>query len=63
MIPFIVRTVTTDFHHLDLIWNDQCRFTHWCFGCCKVRTDHFTAAIKANQGEVYNYPLTIKFIK
>ena len=62
IIPFIVRTVTTDFHHLDLFGMISVGSIIGVLAVIKFVLI-ILAAIKANQGEVYNYPLTIKFIK
>ncbi len=61
-IPFAFRSFFNDLHHLDL------------FGLITIGTFIgilsiikfvliIIAATKANQGEIYKYPLTIKFIK
>ncbi|MDN3643524.1 DUF4870 domain-containing protein [Lutimonas halocynthiae] len=62
IIPFIVRTVTTDFHHLDLFGMISVGSIIGVLAVIKFVLI-ILAAIKANQGEVYNYPLTIKFLK
>ncbi|MGI9532340.1 DUF4870 domain-containing protein [Lutimonas sp.] len=61
-VPFIIRTVTNDFHHLDLFGMISVGSIVGILAVVKFVLIIF-AAIKANQGEVYNYPLTIKFIK
>jgi len=62
IIPFVVRTVTSDFHHLDLFGMISVGSIIGVLAVIKFVLI-ILAAIKANQGEVYNYPLTIKFIK
>jgi len=51
-----------DFHHLDLFGIISVGSIIGILAIVKFVLIIF-AAIKANQGEVYNYPLTIKFIK
>ena len=51
-----------DFHHLDLFGMISVGSLIGVLAIVKFILI-ITAAIKANQGEVYNYPLTIKFIK
>ena len=62
VIPFVVRTIMDDFHHLDLFGMISVGSLIGVLAVVKFILI-ITAAIKANQGEVYNYPLTIKFIK
>jgi uncharacterized Tic20 family protein len=62
IVPFIIRTVMNDFHHLDLFGIISVGSIIGILAIVKFVLIIF-AAIKANQGEVYNYPLTIKFIK
>lgn len=62
IIPFVIRTVMNDFHHLDLFGIISVGSIIGILAIVKFVLIIF-AAIKANQGEVYNYPLTIKFIK
>ena len=62
VVPFIVRTILNDFHHLDLFGMISVGSLIGVLAIVKFILI-ITAAIKANQGEVYNYPLTIKFIK
>ena len=62
IIPFVVRTVTSDFHHLDLFGMISVGSIIGVLAVIKFVLI-ILAAIKANQGEVYNYPLTIKFLK
>jgi len=62
IVPFIIRTVSSDLHHLDLFGMISIGSIIGILAIVKFVLIIF-AAIKANQGEVYNYPLTIKFIK
>jgi len=62
IIPFIIRTATLDFHHLDLFGMISVGSIIGVLAVIKFVLI-ILAAIKANQGEVYNYPLTIKFLK
>ena len=62
VVPFVVRTVMNDLHHLDLFGMISVGSIIGVLAIVKFVLIIF-AAIKANQGEVYNYPLTIKFIK
>jgi len=62
IVPFIIRTVLDDFHHLDLFGIISVGSIIGILAIVKFILIIY-AAIKANQGEVYNYPLTIKFIK
>ena len=62
IIPFIIRTVLSEFHHFDLFGIVMAASIIGLIGIVKFVLIIF-AAIKANQGEVYHYPLTIKFIK
>jgi len=62
IIPFVVRTITSDFHHVDLFGMISVGSIIGVLAVIKFVLI-ILAAIKANQGEVYNYPLTIKFIK
>jgi uncharacterized Tic20 family protein len=62
IIPFVFRTVMNDFHHLDLFGIISVGSLIGVLAIIKFVLIIF-AAIKANQGEVYHYPLTIKFIK
>jgi len=62
IVPFIIRTATSDLHHLDLFGMISVGSIIGILAIVKFVLIIF-AAIKANQGEVYNYPLTIKFIK
>ena len=62
IIPFVVRTITSDFHHVDLFGMISVGSIIGVLAVVKFVLI-ILAAIKANQGEVYNYPLTIKFIK
>ncbi len=62
IVPFIIRTVSSDLHHLDLFGMISIGSVIGILAIVKFVLIIF-AAIKANQGEVYNYPLTIKFIK
>jgi uncharacterized Tic20 family protein len=62
IVPFVIRTVMNDFHHLDLFGIISVGSLIGVLAIIKFVLIIF-AAIKANHGEVYNYPLTIKFIK
>jgi len=62
IVPFVIRTVMNDFHHFDLFGIISVGSFIGILAIVKFVLIIF-AAIKANQGEVYNYPLTIKFIK
>jgi len=61
-VPFIVRTIFNNFHHLDLFGIISIGSIIGVLAIIKFILIIF-AAIKANQGEIYHYPLTIKFIK
>ena len=60
--PFVIRTVMNDLHHLDLFGIISVGSIIGVLAIVKFVLI-IIAASKANQGEVYNYPLTIKFIK
>jgi len=62
LVPFIIRTVLEQFHHLDLFGLISIGSILAVMSVVKFVLIIF-AAIKANQGEVYHYPLTIKFFK
>jgi len=62
IIPFVIRTVMNDLHHLDLFGMISVGSIIGVLAIVKFVLI-IIAASKANQGEVYNYPLTIKFIK
>ena len=62
IVPFVIRTVIHDFNHLDLFGIISLGSLIGVLAIIKFVLIIF-AAIKANQGEVYKYPLTIKFIK
>ncbi len=62
IVPFIIRTVMNDLHHLDLFGMISLGSIIGVLAIVKFVLI-IIAASKANQGEVYNYPLTIKFIK
>ena len=62
IIPFIIRTVLSEFHHFDLFGIVTAASIIGLIAIVKFVLIIF-AAIKADQGEVYHYPLTIKFIK
>lgn len=62
IVPFVIRTVMNDLHHLDLFGMISVGSIIGVLAIVKFVLI-IIAASKANQGEVYNYPLTIKFIK
>ena len=62
IVPFVIRTVMNDFHHMDIFGIISLGSLIGVLAIVKFVLIIF-AAIKANQGEVYHYPLTIKFIK
>ncbi len=62
IVPFVIRTVMNDLHHLDLFGMISVGSIIAVLAIVKFVLI-IIAASKANQGEVYNYPLTIKFIK
>jgi len=62
IVPFVIRTVMNDLHHLDLFGMISVGSIIGILAIVKFVLI-IIAASKANQGEVYNYPLTIKFIK
>ena len=61
-IPFVIRTIFSEMHHFDLFGIFSVASIISVIAIIKFVLIIF-AAIKANQGEVYRYPLTIKFIK
>ena len=62
VVPFIIRTVMSEFHHLDLFGIITAGSLIGVLAIVKFVLI-ILAAVSANQGEVYHYPLTIKFIK
>lgn len=62
VVPFIWRTIFNDLQHIDLFGMISVGSIIGVLAIVKFVLIIF-AAIKANQGEVYNYPLTIKFLK
>ena len=62
IVPFVIRTIFSEFHHLDLFGIVSLASVIGLIAIVKFVLIIF-AAVKANQGEVYHYPLTIKFIK
>ena len=62
VVPFIIRTVMSDFHHLDLFGIITAGSLIGLIAIVKFVLI-ILAAVSANRGEVYHYPLTIKFIK
>jgi uncharacterized Tic20 family protein len=62
IIPFAFRSIFSEMHHIDLFGILSVGSIIGVLGIIKFVLIIF-AAIKANQGEVYKYPLTIKFIK
>jgi len=62
VVPFIIRTVVSEFHHLDLFGIITAGSLIGLLVIVKFVLI-ILAAVSANRGEVYRYPLTIKFIK
>ena len=62
VVPFILRSVLSEFHHLDLFGIITAGSLIGVLAIVKFVLI-ILAAVAANQGEVYHYPLTIKFIK
>ena len=62
VVPLVIRTVLDQFHHFDLFGLLSIGSILAVMAVVKFVLIIF-AAIKANQGEVYHYPLTIKFFK
>ena len=62
VVPFIIRTVMSEFHHLDLFGIITAGSLIGLIAIVKFVLI-ILAAVSANRGEVYHYPLTIKFIK
>ncbi len=62
VVPFILRSVLSEFHHLDLFGIITAGSLIGVLAIVKFVLI-ILAAVSANQGEVYHYPLTIKFIK
>jgi uncharacterized Tic20 family protein len=62
IVPFIIRTVLSEFHHLDLFGIVTAGSVIGLIAIVKFVLI-ILAAVSANRGEVYHYPLTIKFIK
>ena len=62
VVPFIIRTALSEFHHLDLFGIITAGSLIGVLAIVKFVLI-ILAAVSANQGEVYHYPLTIKFIK
>ena len=62
VVPFIIRSVMSEFQHLDLFGIITAGSLIGVLAIVKFVLI-ILAAVSANQGEVYHYPLTIKFIK
>ena len=62
VVPFILRSVLSEFHHLDPFGIITAGSLIGVLAIVKFVLI-ILAAVSANQGEVYHYPLTIKFIK
>ena len=62
IVPFVLRIALEDFQHLDLFGIVSVGSLIGILAVVKFVLI-IVAAIKANRGEVYKYPLTIKFIK
>ena len=62
VVPFILRIALEDFQHLDLFGIVSVGSLIGILAVVKFVLI-IVAALKANRGEVYKYPLTIKFIK
>jgi uncharacterized Tic20 family protein len=62
IVPFVIRSIFAGLHHLDLFGIISAASIIGLIAIVKFVLIIF-AAIKSNQGEVYHYPLTIKFIK
>ena len=62
IVPFAIRMILSEFHHIDLFGIVSLASIIGLLVIAKFVLIIF-AAVKANQGEVYHYPLTIKFIR
>jgi uncharacterized Tic20 family protein len=62
VLPFIFRSIFNELHHFDLFGLISMGTIIGILSVVKFVLI-IIAATKANQGEVYKYPLTIKFIK
>ena len=62
IVPFVLRIALEDFQHLDLFGIVSVGSLIGILAIVKFVLI-LVAALKANRGEVYKYPLTIKFIK
>ncbi|MCA0931202.1 DUF4870 domain-containing protein [Lutimonas saemankumensis] len=62
VVPFILRIALEDFQHLDIFGIVSVGSLIGILAIVKFVLI-IVAALKANRGEVYKYPLTIKFIK
>ena len=62
IIPFVIRMIFSGAHHLDLFGILSIAAIIGVIAIVKFVLI-ILAAVKANQGEVYRYPLTINFIK
>jgi uncharacterized Tic20 family protein len=61
-VPFIIRAIFKGVHHLDLFGIISLAAIIGVIAIVKFVLI-ILAAVKANRGEVYHYPLSIKFIK
>ncbi len=62
IVPFAIRMILSEFQHFDLFGIISLASIIGLLVIAKFVLIIF-AAVKANQGEVYHYPLTIKFIR
>ena len=62
IVPLAIRTIFNEYHHFDLFGLFSLGSVIGVMAIIKFVLIIY-AAIKANQGEVYHYPLTIRFIK
>ena len=62
IIPFAFHSIFKDLHHFDLFGMISMGSFIGVLGIVKFILI-IVAAQKANQGEIYHYPITIKFIK
>jgi len=62
ILPFAFRSIFSEIHHIDLFGIISMGSIIGVLAMIKFVLI-ILAAIKANQGEIYKYPLTIKFIK
>jgi hypothetical protein len=62
IVPFAIRTILSEFHHFDLFGIASLVSIIGLIAIAKFVLI-ILAAVSANRGEVYHYPLTIKFIR